>query len=100
MLTEEQITELGYLKKDMSAAYIRQFSEDWEAAVRKLRDTPCTDAERNQEFKVEDIKGKGKGNSALPSLWLSTDDSKQTGKKKAQHLQENGWVLLFEKSQQ
>ena len=39
MLTEEQITELGYLKKDMSAAYIRQFSEDWEAAVRKLRDS-------------------------------------------------------------
>lgn len=39
MLTEEQITELGYLKKDMPAAYIRQFSEDWEAAVRKLWDS-------------------------------------------------------------
>lgn len=39
MLTEAQITELRYLKKDMSAAYIRQFSEDWEAAVRRLRDS-------------------------------------------------------------
>lgn len=39
MLTEEQIIELGYLKKDMPAAYIRQFSEDWEAAVRKLWDS-------------------------------------------------------------
>ncbi len=39
MLTEEQITELRYLKKDMSTTDILQFSEDWEAAVRKLRDS-------------------------------------------------------------
>ncbi len=39
MLTEAQITELRYLKKDMSIAYIRQFSEDWEAAVKRLRDS-------------------------------------------------------------
>lgn len=39
MLTEEQITELRYLKKDMSITDILQFSEDWEAAVRKLRDS-------------------------------------------------------------
>lgn len=39
MLTEEQITELRYLKKDMSTTDIRQFSEDWEAAVKKLRDS-------------------------------------------------------------